>query len=118
MSFLSVLKKIGGGLLVVAETAAPIVSVFNPGVGEIIRRITGAVVKAEDAFPNSGSGTDKLQAAIGDFDAGLAITQEVLSMRGENLSYDENALKDANSSLVSFYNAVAKLKGSFRIEKV
>jgi hypothetical protein len=68
MSFLSVFKGIGKGLLGVvtklddaALMAAPIVTAFNPAAGALLTMIGQAVAKAEATITSPKSGADKLK---------------------------------------------------------
>jgi hypothetical protein len=59
-----ILKNIWHGVDVgahVVADAAPIISLINPAAGAIAGLISGAIIKAETAFPATGSGPQKLQ---------------------------------------------------------
>lgn len=119
MSFLSVIKTIVG----VEHAVTPLLSVI-PGVGSIavgvdavVQRIMSSVATVEANNPADGQGGVKAPAVIADFNAGLELTQQVLAIKGEKLTYDPAALQDSINAQVSAFNAFAKLKASFKIEK-
>lgn len=121
MSFISILKTIAG----VEHSIAPVLSLI-PGVGNIVvavdpivQRIQSAIGTVEANSPEvpGGQGGLKAPLVVADFEAGLELTRQVLAQKGEKLSYDTAALQDAIDKQVDAYNAFAKLKASFKIEK-
>jgi hypothetical protein len=122
MSFKSIIKKIGTVALGIEHVAAPIVSAVVPGAApailvfdKLVTGIQSSIAIAEDNNPADGQGPSKAQTVISDFEAGLAFTQEVLALKGEKLTYDTAALQDAINFQVAAYNAMVKIKASFKV---
>lgn len=122
MSFLSVFKTIGKGLLAAEHVAAPLASTIFPQFAPIIGKIDGlfgttqaAIITAEANNPLDGQGGLKLTAVTNDFNAALAEMQSILAITGKQLTYDAAALDAAVSAQVAAYNAFAKVKASFKI---
>ncbi len=124
MSFLSILKKIGSvssTVIGIEHTVSPLISTFVPGfakIDDILQKIPSAVVAVEQAVPADGQGQAKSDAVVADFQSGLSFVQDILAMEGKTLAYDPAALQDAISSQVSAFNAMAALKGSFKIASI
>lgn len=121
MSFLSTLKKIGGGVVTVAKVAAPIVETFLPQstvafniIDSLVTKTQTAIVTTEAVAPTA-PGSTKLNNVIADFEAGLGITKDILSVTGHTISYDTVALTAAINAQVEAYNQFAKVKASFKI---
>lgn len=124
MSFISVLKKIGTVALGVERIAAPVLQ-FVPGaapvlaiVDNITAHFQNLVVTAEVNNPTDGQGSVKAQSVQNDFAAGLEFTQSILAVKGEKLTYDTGALQEAIDAQVKAYNSIAKVKASFKVEKI
>ena len=121
MSFLSILKTIGKTALGIEEIAAPILKTLIPAAApilDIFSRLQVAITTAETNNPLDGQGVMKATAVVADFESGLGVTQEILSLEGKHLTWDDSALQAAISAQVAAYNAFAALKASFNIEDV
>lgn len=122
MSFISILTKIGqvgSAVAGVEKTAGPLLDLI-PGVAPwravvdgIVSRVQSAIVTVEANNPVS-DGKLKSDATIADFQAGLALTQQILAAQGKTLVYDQAALQAAINAQVEAYNQFAKLKASFQ----
>jgi hypothetical protein len=121
-SFLSILKKIGTIALDVEHVAAPIAeTVFPQFAGPIqmvdtwIGRTQVAIQTVEAQNPADGQGASKATAVEQDFQAGLALTQEILAAQGKTLTYDSAAFQKAVAAQVLAYNSFAEVKASMKI---
>ena len=122
-SFLGILKKIGAFALGIEHVAAPIVSAVFPQYAGIFtrldgmfQRLIGAVVTAEQNNPADKQGPAKAEAVKADFEAGLEATNAILAQWGKKVTYDAGALTDAVTAQVAAFNAMARLKASFKEE--
>lgn len=122
MSFLSIFKKIGSIALKVEHVASPIISTMLPGAAPIImeldtifQHLQSAVITVESNNPLDAQGAVKSASVVSDFNSGLELTQSILAMKGEMLSYDATALQTAISAQVTALNAMAAVKASFKI---
>ena len=122
MNFLGIIKKIGTILVGVEHVAAPVISAAFPAlagpislIDPIFQKLQNTIITVENNNPLSGQGQLKQDAVINDFTSGLDLTQQVLALQGKKLEYDENLLKDAITNQVAAYNAMAKLKASFKV---
>lgn len=118
MNFLGILKKVERGVASVIPVALPILQGVNPAAGALVGAIISAINKAEQTHTEPGSGAIKSIAVQDDFAAGLAVTQDILALSGNKLSYDNDLLKEAIDAQVKMFNATTKLKASFKIEKL
>jgi hypothetical protein len=121
-SFISILKKIEQIAIGIEHVAAPIAETLLPQFAPLIARVDGmftnlqtAVATVEMNSPVDGQGALKAQAVTADFEAGLAFTQSVLAPSNLKLSYDEMALQEAIAAQVTAFNAMAKVKASFKV---
>lgn len=122
MSFWTVLKKIGAGVVKGVQIAEPIIQIVDPSLGAILSKfdplfakIITNVVTVEANNPVDGQGQIKSNAVIADFEAGLATTQSVLALEGKKLVYDDAALQKAITDFANGYNGLAAVKTSFKI---
>ena len=122
MSFIGILKKVGTILVGVEHIAAPIVGAAFPGLAGpialldgVFQKLQNTIITVESNNPISGQGQIKQDAVINDFAAGLDLTQQILGLKGERLDYDHAALEESIKSQVAAYNAMAKLKVSFKV---
>lgn len=122
MTFLSIFKALGKGLLVGEKIAVPLAEVAFPQFAPILGKIDNlfgvtqaSIVTAEQNNPLDGQGGLKLTAVTNDFNAALAELQSILAITGKQLTYDGGALNDAVTAQVAAYNAFAKVKASFKI---
>jgi len=122
VSFLSILKNVGTVALGIEHIAAPIISATVPGAGIILSRVDSIVSLVQSGIqrqeitnPATASGPDKALAVANDFEAGLAITNEVMATQGKTMVYDKVALKTAIDAQVAAYNAMAAVKASMRM---
>lgn len=116
MSFLSVLKKIGTVAIGVERIAAPVLNTFYPPfvpIDNMFLHLQAAIATVEQSHP-TGEGGLKAAAVKADFIAGLQVTQDVLAMNKQQLVYDEAALAASIDAQVAAFNAMAKLKASFK----
>lgn len=120
MSFLSVLKKIGTTALGIEHSIAPVLRLI-PGVGsvvavvdDLVTKVQTAIVTVEHSIPDGG-GPLKLDAVTKDFEATLDLTKSILALRGETVEYDKVEFQAAVADQVSFFNRMAKVKGSFKV---
>lgn len=117
MSFISVIKKIGSVALGIEHIAEPVVETLFPvskPIFDIFDKVSNTIVTVEANMPGV-SGPDKSQAVISDFEAGLALTQQILALEGKQLTYDKAALQTAINAQVAAYNAFAAVKTSFKV---
>jgi hypothetical protein len=122
MSFVGILKKVGTILVGVEHIAAPIVGVAFPAlagpiglIDNVFQKLQNTIITVENNNPVTGQGQLKADAVVNDFNAGLDLTQQVLALKGEMLTYDSAALQESITSQVAAYNAMAKLKASFKV---
>lgn len=125
MSFISILKKVGTILVGVEHIAAPIIGATFPALAgpiglldNIFQKLQNTIITVEHNNPISGNGQLKSDATINDFNAGLDLTQQILALRGEKLTYDAKLLQDIIIHQVAAYNSMAGLKASFKVEKL
>lgn len=129
MSFLGVLKTIGKVGLAVAKS--PLVGLIPGGTivqnvirstGALVDQIHDSTIAAEVLNPGDGQGAAKLSSVMSDFDewfnSSMEVTNDVLAIRGEKVTYDAALLKQTIDAQVAFFNLSNKLKQSFKIEKV
>lgn len=122
MSFITIFKALGKGLLIGEKIAVPIAEAAFPQFAPILGKIDtlfgatqAAIITAEQNNPADGQGGLKLTAVTNDFNAALAELQSILAVTGKQLTYDGNALNDAVAAQVAAYNAFAKVKASFKV---
>lgn len=122
-SFLGTLKSVGKLALGIASN--PLVesgiSLWNPAVGALWKRVAGAIVTIEAQHEAQGlekSGPSKLAFVAGDFEEGLAVTKEILALSGKKLEYDVDLMHQAVSAQVQVFNTFAALKNTFKISDV
>lgn len=118
MSFLHIIKDIGGFLLAADKMAAPIVSQIDPPVGAAMNAIAALVVQAENAFPASGSGAVKKASVIDSFMALFPMMQQLMRQQGFNFTVDPNSIPALIDATVAQFNAAAAFKNGFKIEKL
>lgn len=125
MSFISILKKIGSVVIGAEHIVAPVVETLVPSlsgpiaaVDGIFQRVQATITTLEANNPSDGQGAIKSAAVVADFQSGLDLTQQILSVEHKKLSYDGAALQAAINAQVAAYNAFATLKASFKIEAV
>ena len=125
MSFISIFKKVGTILVGVEHIAAPIASTMFPALAgpiglldNVFQKIQNTIITVENNNPITGNGQLKADATINDFNAGLDLTQQILALKGEKLTYDMQLLQEVIANSVASYNSMAKLKASFKIEKL
>lgn len=106
----------------IERVAAPILAVAIPGSAPLIARLDAIVQKLQSSIltveaetPIDSAGKLKSEIVIADFRAGLALTQSVLALKNQILEYDPVALQEAINAQVAAYNAVAKLRVSFKV---
>ena len=121
MSFWSALKKVGTIALGIERVAGPIAAALYPPVAPAIgmldtwvQRVTNTIVTVEQNSPIDGQGQVKSLAVIADFEAGLDFTNSILAARHKRLDYDKQELQNAINGFVAGYNALAKVKASFK----
>ena len=122
MSFISILKRVGTILIGIEKVAEPIVeTVYPPSVGvfsvldPIFARLSPAIQAMEVQTP-VGSGAFKADAVVADFEVGLELAQQILSLEGKTVTYDKAQLQAGIAAQVAAYNAFAAVKASFKIE--
>jgi hypothetical protein len=121
MSFASILKKIFTSEHIVAVAAEELSPTYAPVIAvadDLFLRLQTAITIAEANNPVAGNGQIKEQAVINDFTTALGLTETALALQGKMVTYDEIALKNAISSQVAAYNAMATVKASFKIVEV
>lgn len=121
MSFLSIFKAIGKGLVVTEHVAAPIVSTAFPQFAPWINKIDtlfgttqAAIIQVEQNNP-AGEGQLKQAQTVDAFEAGLAEMQSILALSNKHLEYDDGKLKEAINAQVDAYNKFAAVKASFKV---
>ncbi len=122
MSFISVLKKIGGVALGIEHFAEPFIKVAVPGsagvfdiLDPIFAQIPVSIAKNELGNPVDKQGALKEPQTVADFEAGLAGTQAILAATGKHLSWDDAKLKANIAQWVAAYNGAAELRASFHL---
>jgi hypothetical protein len=115
-------KTLGKGLVTGARVATqvgiPIATAFGvPGLG-LIAAASNGILRAETAFTESGKGKEKSELVVGEFEAGLQTTQEILATQNKQLVYDKAALQEFIDAQVAAYKAMAKVKESFKITDI
>jgi hypothetical protein len=108
VSFASIFKTI-------AQVGLTVAGVFVPQLSGVFSRLQTAITVVEANNPVAGAGKLKAEAVIADFEASLALTQEVLALEGKKLVYDATALQTAIDAQVSAYNWMAEVKKSFKV---
>jgi len=117
MSFISILKKVGSAVLGIEHVAEPVIETLFPSskpLFDVFDRLQTAITTVESANPLQ-NGQLKSQTVVSDFEAGLSVTQAILSADGKKLVYDDAALQSAINAQVAAYNAFAALKASFKV---
>jgi len=121
MSFISILKKVGGAILGIEHTAEPIIKVLVPGAAPILAildpifaRLDNAIKTVELNAAPGVTGVDKAQAVIADFEAGLEVAQEIAAADGHAITYDKAELQAGIDSLVAGYKHLAAVKASIK----
>jgi hypothetical protein len=121
-NFFDILKKIGS----VVEKAEPVASFalrltpfgsFAPLLDTATNLIHGGVISAEATVKGAGQGAVKAEDASAFVDNGLSFAQEILNLHGENLTDDPQLRAAAIKAQADAFNAIAKWKQSFKIEK-
>ena len=105
MNFLGLLKTVGKDLFAADLMAAPIVSLFNPGIGAAMNVIGRLVIKAEQTYAMDGQGTKKYQLVVDEFNALLPDLQAELAKQGVQLNIDPAALTSIINAIVAQLNA-------------
>lgn len=123
MSFWSVLKKIGSTAYQVEHVLAPLASYIPGGqvltlLDPIATKLQAAVITAEANNPIDGQGAIKGDAVLTNFAADMEAVNATLAAFGERITWDEDAAKQAIKLQADAYNAIAKLKASFKKEKI
>ncbi len=119
MSFISILKKIGGVALAVDQMGAPYVSLFNPAAGAVMNAVAGLVVKAETTYTGEKQGTAKKQIVLDEFEALFPMFQTVLKEQaGLILTFDATQVSSLIDATVAQMNAAKALHDTFKIAKV
>lgn len=119
MSFLSVLKAIGKGIIAADTMAAPFVTMLNPAAGAAMNAIAGLVVKAEQTYQGEKQGTPKKQMVMDEFMALLPMFQSVLKdQAGLILTINADSVSALVDATVAQFNAAAALHNTFKLEKV
>ena len=123
MSFISILKQIGGIVIGAEHIVAPVAEAILPSLSGpiaaldgIFQRLQASIATAEVNNPASGQGSAKAPAVVADFERGLELTQTVLAIEKKKLVYDGAQLAAAITAQVAAFNAMAALKASFKIE--
>lgn len=115
MSFLSILKSIGGVVAKDGPEIGTVVGFFNPAAGAVITSVSNLIIKAEGVFTEPKSGESKKQFVLDAFNTALPLFQQVLAARGETLQIDTAQLSDVIDGLVASYNGVSGLVGAVKI---
>jgi hypothetical protein len=125
MSFISILKKIGSVTIGAEHIVAPVIEAAVPAISGpvaaldgIFQRLQATIATVEANNPTDGQGGIKAQAVTADFQSGLDLTQQILALKGEKLTYDASALQSAIDAQTAAFNAFAKLKASFKVDKL
>lgn len=118
MSFLSILGKIGDGIVTGAAISAPFLNLFLPGVGSVVGTVAGMIVKAEQTYQGEKQGTAKKQVVMDEFTALLPMFNQALQEHGLKMSISADAISSLIDSTVSQFNAAKTLHDTFKIEKI
>lgn len=112
------LRVVGRIAYAALPVAAEVASIVDPPVGVMLTGIVGsiqrAVLNAETKYPAQGSGAQKAEFVVSEFEAGLEIAREALANSGQALTYDGNALQAAIDAQTALLNAHAALQASFK----
>lgn len=121
-SFVSILKKVGSVILGIEHIAAPIAEIALPAfagqiaeVDSLFTRLQSSISTVEANSPVGTNGQLKSDAVTADFNSALSLAQSVLGFTGKQITYDAAALQAAINAQVAAYNAMATLKGSFKV---
>lgn len=127
MSFLSILKKVGGVAENVAQVAAPIVTTLNPVAGAALNGLLHLVTTAEQLHPavvtvengvttTTQTGPSKKQWVMDSISSvGLPLITAIFDAKGEVLKIDSAALSAAIDDTVALLNDLEKVKASFSL---
>ncbi len=123
MSFISILKKIGGIAANVEHVVAPVLTIVAPQlagpihvVDDMFQKLQTSITTIEATTLKDGSGAMKADSVATDFEAGLSELQSILAITNHRLVYDTAALQTAITAQVAAYNAMAAVKASFKLE--
>src|SRR4051812_46303335 len=102
MSFINILKRIGGVALGIEQVASPLLAIAVPGAGPalamvdgIVQRVLNTIATVEANNPIAGNGQLKSAAVIADFQASIDLAQNIANLQGKTLQYDVPALQKA-----------------------
>lgn len=122
MSFLDVLKKIGGVAANIEHVVVPILETVQPQWAPILNRVDDwvtrtsvAVVSAEHTVTDAKAGGLKQEAMIQDFINGMQTAQSALAIVGKAIQYDVEQYKAVVDAFAAAYNAAATFKQSWKI---
>jgi hypothetical protein len=115
MNFLGIVKEVAHDAGIVGEGAAPLISLYNPALGAIVKGVSDKIVQVEAAIPQDGQGDVKQAAVMNDFLSGLPVFNALLAAQGKSVKYDEGKLKQAISDQTKAYNSFADFAKTFQI---
>jgi hypothetical protein len=116
-TFLSIFQSVAGFVGKLLPIAGTAISIMEPQFAPLVSVIQNAIVTAEANNPVGTAGQAKSQSVIADFNAALAVTQQVAAIKGEKVVYDQAKLQDAINNQVSAYNAMRDLLASIQMVK-
>lgn len=119
MSFWSTLGKdlkiVGQAALAIEPIAATAIGIVNPALGVtlsgITGRITSSIAAVEQTITEAKAGALKSQTVIADFQAGLAMAEEIT---GHAYAYDQAALQAVIDAQTAAFNAMAAFKNTIK----
>jgi hypothetical protein len=117
-NFLGIVHEIAHDAGIVGEAAAPILSIYNPGLGAIVKGVSDKIVQVEAQLPGDNNGDIKQNLVANDFLSGLPIFQQLLASQGKSVQYDLGKLKQAISDQTKAFNSFAEFQKTFKIVDV
>lgn len=124
MSFLSILKTVGiDALKVVADVAGvsgvvgvidPVVTVFNPVAGAVLKKITNVASGVELLIQSDQAAAQKKETAVQIIAADIPQLAEIVQEFGPGATFDQTRLSTAVASLQAAYSAVNEFVASIQ----
>ncbi len=122
MSFLNILKKIGGVALGIEHVAAPILGTIYPPAApylakldNVVQTLHASVIATEANNPTDGQGGIKSTAVNADLNAYMDTLNSGLSFANKKIEDDPALRQAAIDATVAGYNATSKWKASWKV---
>jgi hypothetical protein len=121
VSFLSILKGIGKGLLIADQYASPIVGTLYPPaapwitkLNDLAQHLQGSIIATEAANPKDGQGGIKSVVVNGDLNSYIDTMNAGLAFAGKKVQDDPKLRQAAIDAGVAAFNASAAWQASFK----